>query len=135
MVSIELNGNLLSDEFYKFDNKNNIVELNENDFTKIINNETKIKIQFPYGINGIMSDIHEYSIDEFNVGKLIEIIIEFYSSQSLEEEKEKIYTESMELGESLGNLYIRKDILTYTNQCFVEELEYENGVYILRTGS
>jgi len=132
---IELNGNLLSDEFYKFDNKNNIVELNENDFKKIINNETTIKIQFPYGINGIMSDIHEYSIDAFSVGKLVNIIIEFYNTQLLEDEKQKIYTESMELGESLGNLYIRKDILTYTNQCFVEELEYENGVYILRTGS
>jgi len=82
-----------------------------------------------------MSDIHEYSIDEFNVGKLVEIIKDFYNSQLLEEKKTKIYTESMELGESLGNLYLRKDILTYTNQCFVEELEYENGVYILRTGS
>lgn len=41
----------------------------------------------------------------------------------------------MELGESLENLYIRKDILTYTNQCFLEEIEYKNGVYSLRTGS
>lgn len=47
-MSFELNGNLLSNKFYKFDNKNNIVELNENDFKKIINNETKIKIKFPY---------------------------------------------------------------------------------------
>ena len=135
MVSIELNGNLLSDEFYKFDNKNNIVELGDDDFNKIINNETTIKIRFPYGINGIMSDIHEYIIDGLNLGKLINIIKDFYNSELSEEEKEKIYTESMELGESLGNICIRKDILMYTNQCFVEELKYENGVYILRIGS
>jgi len=134
-MSFELTGNLLSEEYYKFDNKNKIVELNENDLKRIINNETTIKIKFPYGINGIMSEIHEYSIDKLNVGNLIEIIKDFYNSEFLDEEKEKIYTESMELGESLENLYIRKDVLTYTNQCFLEEIEYENGVYILRTGS
>ena len=70
-MSFELNGNLLSNEFYRFDEKNDIVELNEDDYKRIIDNKTTIKIQFPYGINGIMSDIQEYSIDSFNIGKLI----------------------------------------------------------------
>ena len=129
---MEINGNLLSNEFYKFDEQNDIVELNEGDYKKIIDNKNTIKIQFPYGINGIMSDIQEYSIDSFNIGKLINIIKEFYNSNLSETEKEKIYTQS---GVNIDNLYIRKDILTYTNQCFLEEIEYKNGVYILRTGS
>ena len=134
-MSFELNGNLLSNEFYKFDNENKLVKLNKDDYKKIVDNKTKIKIQFPYGINGIMSDIQEYSIDEFNIGKIIEIIIDFYNSNLSEEEKKKIYTESMELGDSLGDLYSRNDILRYTNQCFLEEIEYKDGIYILRTGS
>lgn len=129
---MEINGNLLLNEFYKFDEQNNIVELNEGDYKKIIDNKNTIKIQFPYGINGMMSDIQEYSIDSFNIGKLINIIKEFYNSNLSKTEKEKIYTQS---GVNIDNLYIRKDILTYTNQCFLEEVEYKNGVYILRTGS
>ena len=132
-MSFELNGNLLTDEFYKFDN--GIVELIADDYNKVISNEKSIKFQFPYGINGIMSDIHEYSVDKFNVGKLINIITEFYNSAISEEEKDKIYEQSDELGENLGDLYIRKDILTYTNQCFLEEIEFDNGIYSLRTGS
>ena len=134
-MSFELNGNLLSNEFYKFDENNNIVELNLDDYKKIINNDKIIKIQFPYGINGIMSDIREYSIDQFNVSKLINIIKNFYNSNISEEEIETIYIQSDEIGEALGDLVIRKDILTYTNQCFLEEIEYKNGVYILRTGT
>jgi hypothetical protein len=132
-MSFELNGNLLSGEFYKFDN--DIVDLTEDDYKRIIDNKKTIKIQFPYGINGIMSDIHEYSIDKFNVCTLINIINDFYNSQLSEEEKDIIYTQSDELGDDLGDLDIRKDIITYTNQCFLEEIEYENGVYRLRVGS
>jgi len=71
-------------------------------------------------------------VQRCNIGKLINIIKEFYNSHLSEKEKEKIYTQS---GENIDDLYIRKDILTYTNQCFLEEIEYKNGVYILRTGS
>ena len=39
-----------------------------------------------------MSDIQEYLIDSFNIGKLINIIKEFYNSNLSETEKEKIYT-------------------------------------------
>ena len=134
-MSFELNGNLLSNEFYKFDENNNIVELNLDDYKKIINNDKIIKIQFPYGINGIMSDIREYSIDQFNVSKLKKKKKNFYNSNISEEEIETIYIQSDEIGEALGDLVIRKDILTYTNQCFLEEIEYKNGVYILRTGT
>lgn len=129
---MEINGNLLSDEFYKFNEQNDIVELNDGDYKKIIDYKNTIKIQFPYGINGIISDIQEYSIDYFNIGKLINIIKEFYNSNLSEKEKEKIYTQS---GVNIDNLYIRKDILTYTNQYFLEEIEYKNDVYILRIGS
>ena len=66
---------------------------------------------------------------------LITIIKEFYNSTLSKKEKEKIYKEADELGDIINEVYIRKDILTYTNQCFIEELEYKNGVYILRIGS
>ena len=56
---MEINGNLLSDEFYKFNEQNDIVELNDGDYKKIIDYKNTIKIQFPYGINGIISDIQE----------------------------------------------------------------------------
>ena len=57
--------------------------------------------------------LKSYNIFEHN--KSIDIII-FYS---------KIFL-------SIKN---KKDILKLTNQCFVEELEYKNGVFILRIGS
>ena len=131
---MEINGNLLTDEFYKFDEHDSIVMLNENDYNKFIDNKNsnKIKIQFPYGINGIMSDIYEYTIDEFNVKKLIDLIKEFYNSKLTNIETEKIANEAEIY---VGDLKIRKDILKLTNQCFVEELEYKNGIFILRTGS
>ena len=131
---MEINGNLLTDEFYKFDEHDSIVMLNENDYNKFIDNKNsnKIKIQFPYGINGIMSDIYEYTIDEFNVKKLIDLIKEFYNSKLTNIETEKIANEAEIY---VGDLQIKKEILKLTNQCFVEELEYKNGIFILRTGS
>ena len=131
---MEINGNLLTDEFYKFDEKNTIIMLDEEDYKKIIDNKksNKIKIQFPYGINGIMSDIYEYTIDEFNVKKLIDLIKEFYNSKLTNTEKKKIAYEGKIYIEDIKN---KKDILKLTNQCFVEELEYKNGVFILRIGS
>ena len=131
---MEINGNLVTNEFYKFDEKD-MVTLNEEDYKKIIDDKNTIKIQFPYGINGIMSNILEYSVDKFNIGNLITIINNFYNSKFLEEEKKMIYTQIEELADGLDNIHIRKDILKYTNQCFIEELEYKNGVYILRIGS
>tara|TARA_B110000046_G_C12956704_1_gene382610 strand:- start:354 stop:683 length:330 start_codon:yes stop_codon:yes gene_type:complete len=108
--------------------------LDEEDYKKIIDNKksNKIKIQFPYGINGIMSDIYEYTIDEFNVKKLIDLIKEFYNSKLTNTEKKKI---AYEAEIYTDDLKIKKDILKLTNQCFVEELEYKNGVFILRIGS
>ena len=131
---MEINGNLLTDEFYKFDEHNTIVMLNENDYNKFIDNKklNKIKIQFPYGINGIMSEIYEYNIDIFNVKKLIDLIKEFYNSKLTNIEKEKIANEAEIY---IEDLKIKKDILKLTNQCFLEEIEYKNGVFILRTGS
>ena len=128
---MELNGNLLSEEFYKF-NENTIVNLNEEDYKQIINNKKIIKIQFPYGINGIMSDIYEYTFNEFNIGNLINIIKEFYNSQLTKIEKEQI---SKEAEIDIDNFKFKKDILRLTNQCFIEELEYKNEIFILRTGS
>ena len=131
---MEINGNLLTDEFYKFDEHNTIVMLDTDDYNKFIDNKNsnKIKIQFPYGINGIMSDIYEYTIDIFNVKKLIDLIKEFYNSKLTNIEKEKIANEAEIY---IEDLKIKKDILKLTNQCFVEELEYKNGIFILRTGS
>ena len=128
---MELNGNLLSDEFYKF-NENTIVNLNEEDYKQIINNKKIIKIQFPYGINGIMSDIYEYTFNEFNIGNLINIIKEFYNSKLTKIEKEQI---SKEAEIDIDSFKFKKDILRLTNQCFIEELEYKNEIFILRTGS
>ena len=131
---MEINGNLLTDEFYKFDEHNTIVMLDEEDYKKIIDNKksNKIKIQFPYGINGIMSDIYEYTIDKFNIKKLIDLIKNFYNSKLTNTEKKKIAYEGKIYIEDIKN---KKDILKLTNQCFVEELEYKNGVFILRIGS
>ena len=131
---MEIYGNLLTEDFYKFDEHNTIVMLNEDDYKQIIDNKhsNKIRIQFPYGINGIMSDIYEYTIDEFNVKKLIDLIKEFYNSKLTNTEKKKIAYEAEIYIEDIKN---KKDILKLTNQCFVEELEYKNGVFILRAGS
>jgi len=131
---MEINGNLLTDEFYKFDEHNTIVMLDTDDYNKFIDNKNsnKIKIQFPYGINGMMSDIYEYTIEEFNVKNLIDLIKEFYNSKLTNIEKEKIANETEIY---IEDLKIKKDILKLTNQCFIEELEYKNGIFILRTGS
>ena len=133
--SFELNGNLLTNEFYKFGQNGEIIKLDENDCNKLINDKNTIKMQFPYGINGIMSDIRQYSINNFNLNNIINIIKDFYSANLSLEEKEKIYSESDELGEALGDISTTKDILRFTNQCFLEEINYENGIYIVRTGS
>jgi len=129
---MELNGNLLSNEFYKFNEHNTIDKLTASDYKKIIDPSKSIKIQFPYGINGMMSDIYEYTVDEFNVEQLIHIIKEFYNSYLTNIEKDKI---SNEAEIYIKDLKIKKDILKLTNQCFVEELECKNGIFILRTGS
>ena len=129
---MELNGNLLTNEFYKFSHQHTIIKLSDDDYKKIITNEKCIKIQFPYGINGMMSDIYEYNIDIFNVDILINIIKDFYNSKLTSIEKKKI---SKEAEIFIEDLKIKKDILKLTNQCFVEELEYNNGVFILRIGS
>lgn len=129
---MELNGNLLLNKFYKFDKTNNIIDLDENDYKKLIDNKTQIKIQFPLGINGIMSDIFEYNIDQFDISRLITIINNFYNSKLTQKEKETLFNEA-EL--DINNLNSKKDVLRLTNQCFLEEIEYKNGVYILRTGS
>ena len=133
--SFELNGNLLTNEFYKFGQNGEIIKLDENDCNKLINDKNTIKMQFPYGINGIMSDIRQYSINNFNLNNIINIIKDFYSANLSLEEKETIYSESDELGEALGDISPTKDILRFTNQCFLEEINYENGIYIVRTGS
>ena len=129
---MELNGNLLTNEFYKFNHQHTIIKLSDDDYNKIITNEKCIKIQFPYGINGMMSDIYEYNIDLFNVDNLINIIKDFYNSKLTSIEKKKISNEAEIF---IEDLKIKKDILKLTNQCFVEELEYNNGVFILRIGS
>jgi len=129
---MELNGNLLTNEFYKFNHQHTIIKLSDDDYKKIITNEKCIKIQFPYGINGMMSDIYEYNIDIFNVDNLINIIKDFYNSKLTSIEKKKISNEAEIF---IEDLKIKKDILKLTNQCFVEELEYNNGVFILRIGS
>ena len=129
---MELNGNLLTNEFYKFNHQHTIIKLSDDDYNKIITNEKCIKIQFPYGINGMMSYIYEYNIYIFNVDILINIIKDFYNSKLTSIEKKKISNEAEIF---IEDLKIKKDILKLTNQCFVEELEYNNGVFILRIGS
>ena len=79
-----------------------------------------------------MSDIYEYTFNEFNIGNLINIIKEFYNSQLTKIEKEQI---SKEAEIDIDNFKFKKDILRLTNQCFIEELEYKNEIFILRTGS
>ena len=91
-------------------------------------------ISVDYGINGIMSDIYEYNIDNFNVSKLINLIQKFYNSTLSDNEKLQIVDEA-ELEIDFDCLNSKKDILKITNQCFIEELEFKNGVYILRLGS
>ena len=63
---------------------------------------------------------------------LRDLIKEFYNSKLTNTEKKKIAYEGKIYIEDIKN---KKDILKLTNQCFVEELEYKNGVFILRIGS
>lgn len=130
----EFNGNLLLDTYYKFDQHNKIVSFNKNDYKKIIDNKNPIKICFPYGINGIISDIYEYSFDKFDLYNLIQIIKQFYNSELTKKEYKKI---NKEAEVNLENLKIKNriDILKVTNKCFIEELTYNNDVYSLRLGS
>lgn len=43
---MEMNGDLSSNTFYKFNKENNIVQLDQNDYNKLISHDKKIKIIF-----------------------------------------------------------------------------------------
>ena len=62
------------------------------------------------------------------------MIQKFYNSTLSDNEKQKIVAEA-ELEIDFDCLNSKKDILKITNKCFIEELEFKNGVYILRLGS
>ena len=131
---MEINGDLSSNKFYKFNKGNNIVELDQDDYNKLISHDKKIKIIFPYGINGILSGIREYSVKEFNVINLIKIIKKFYNSNLTIKEKKEISRQA-EVNLDDLNIHKRRDILLFTNQVFIEELEFADGIYTLRIGS
>ena len=41
---MEINGNLVTNEFYKFDDKDDMVILNDDDYKNLIDNKNNIKI-------------------------------------------------------------------------------------------
>lgn len=83
-----------------------------------------------------MSGIREYSVKEFNVYNLTRIIKKFYNSNLTIKEKKEINRQA-EVDLDDLNIYNRRDILMFTNQVFIEELQFADDIYIytLRIGS
>lgn len=127
-----IGGNLITKQYYKFVN-DNMCDLNHNDYNILITNENTINITFPLGLNGIISPVYSYKINnKFNVKTLINIINEYYDSELTQEER-KILIEQTD--EDLSIYSLRIDILDYSNLCYFQGIENSQGVYNILLGS
>ena len=127
-----IGGNLITKEYYKFIN-DNMCDLNQRDYNKLITNQNKINLTFPLGLNGIISPVYSYTNNnKFTVRTLINILNEYYNSELTQEEKD-ILIEQTE--EDLSIYSLRIDLLDYSNLCYFQGIENSQEVYNILLGS
>jgi hypothetical protein len=127
-----IGGNLITKEYYKFIN-DNMCDLNDGDYNKLITNQNKINLTFPLGLNGIISPVYSYTNNnKFTVRTLINILNEYYNSELTQEEKD-ILIEQTE--EDLSIYSLRIDLLDYSNLCYFQGIENSQEVYNILLGS
>ena len=130
-----IGGNLITKNYYKWNEENLMCDLNNEDYNIVITNENTINLTFPLGLNGIISPVYSYiNNDGFNLQTIINIIEEYYENEITEEEKELVI-EGLEEEEDLSIYSQRIDLLDYSNLCFFQGIEECEGVYNISLGS
>ena len=128
-----IGGNLITNQYYKWNEENTMCDLKEEDYNIVITDSDTIKLTFPLGINGIISTVHSFKKnDKINLKNVIDIINDYYSKEISKEEKEILNKQSEE---DLSIYSLRIDLLDYSNLCFFQGIEEYQGVYNILLGS
>ena len=128
-----IGGNLITNQYYKWNEENTMCDLKEEDYNIVITDSNTIKLTFPLGINGIISTVHSFKKnDKINLKNVIDIINDYYSKEISKEEKEILNKQSEE---NLSIYSLRIDLLDYSNLCFFQGIEEYQGVYNILLGS
>ena len=128
-----IGGNIMTNNYYKFIN-DSLCDLENDDYNKVITNDKEIKLTFPLGINGIISPVYNYTNNGFNLESIINIIKDFYSSEISDEER-KILIEQSDEDDDLSIYNLRIDLLDYSNLCYFQGIEINDGIYNILLGS
>ena len=123
----------MTNNYYKFIN-DSLCDLENDDYNKVITNDKEIKLTFPLGINGIISPVYNYTNNGFNLESIINIIKDFYSSEISDEER-KILIEQSDEDDDLSIYNLRIDLLDYSNLCYFQGIEINDGIYNILLGS
>jgi len=128
-----IGGNLITKEYYKWNEENTICDLSNEDYNILITNNDTIKITFPLGINGIISSEYIFNNNgKINLKNVIDMINEYYSKDITNEEREILIEQS---DEDLSIYTKRIDLLDYSNLCFFEGIKEYQSVYNILLGS
>tara|TARA_B100000795_G_scaffold267748_2_gene253244 strand:+ start:220 stop:633 length:414 start_codon:yes stop_codon:yes gene_type:complete len=128
-----IGGNLITNQYYKWNDKNTMIDLKEEDYNIEITDSNTIKLTFPLGLNGIVSNIHSFKKNnKINLKNVIDIINEYYNNEITKEEKDILNEQT---DEDLSIYSLRIDLLDYSNLCFFQGMEEYQGVYNILLGS
>ena len=121
-----IGGNIMTNNYYKFIN-DSLCDLENDDYNTLITNDKEIKLTFPLGINGIISPVYNYTNNGFNLESIINIIKDFYNSEISYEER-KILIEQSDEDDDLSIYNLRIDLLDYSNLCYFQGIEINDGI-------
>ncbi len=132
----DIGGCLETKQFYKWDSNDQICDLDEDDYNRIITKAHNIKVTFPLGVNGIVSKVYNYNKEgPITLKIMIGIINNFYNRKITKNEK-KILEEQGELSEEqLANFSKRLDLVKLTNNIYFQGVDLENNVFNISLGS
>ena len=132
----DIGGCLVTKQFYKWDSNDQICDLDEDDYNRIITKAHNIKVIFPLGINGIVSKVYNYNKPgPITLRILIEIINNFYNSKITKNQLKIIEEQGGLSDEQLASFSKRLDLVKLTNNIFFQGLDLENDVYNISLGS
>ena len=133
IISLDnIGGNLMTKNYYKWNEENLMCDLNNEDYNIVISNTNTLNLTFPLGLNGIISPVYSYTNNKgFNLQTIINIIEEYYENEITEEEKNLLIVEEVE-DLSISS---RIDLLDYSNLCFFQGIKECEGVYNILLGS
>lgn len=84
----DIGGCLVTKQFYKWNSNDQICDLDENDYNRIITKAHNIKITFPLGVNGIVSKVYNYNKQgPITLKIMIRIINNFYNREIIKNEQ------------------------------------------------